>query len=79
MRQHFTTAEIAELLGVKTWQIQRLFTQRAVPDVSRFAGKRCIPRSMVPVLVDGLRSRGWLPEAANAAHTAATPAMEAAL
>ncbi len=61
MPENFSTADVANLLGVPTWKIQRLFAQRTLPEVPRFAGKRCIPRAMLPAIVDALRSRGWLP------------------
>ena len=62
----FTTADTADLFGVQTWQIQRLFSEGALPDVNRFAGKRVITRAMLPAIVDALRNRGWLPAEAEA-------------
>ncbi len=58
---HLTTREVAEFLGVETWRIQRIFEHGDVPEPQRFAGKRAIPRSLLPAIVDALRARGWLP------------------
>jgi predicted site-specific integrase-resolvase len=63
MADKFTTREVAELLGVETSRIQRLFSDGTLPDCGRFAGKRTVPGTMVPQIVDALRARGWLPEA----------------
>jgi hypothetical protein len=62
MAEIFSTREIADLLGVQTWRIQRLFSDRTLPDCGRFAGKRTVPGTMLPQIVDALRARGWLPE-----------------
>lgn len=57
----FTTREMADLLGAKTWRVRRLFEDGTLDEPSRFAGKRAIPRQSIPAIVDALRSRGWLP------------------
>ncbi len=56
----FTTAELADLLNVETWHIQRIFEQGDVPEPARFAGKRAIPKSVIPTVIDALRAHGWL-------------------
>lgn len=61
----FSTSEIAELYGVKTWQVRRLFESSRLPEPMRFAGKRAIPRDMLPAIVDALREKGWLPTSEN--------------
>ena len=58
---HLTTREVADFLGVETWRVQRVFEQGSVPEPQRFAGKRAIPRSMIPALITALQTRGWLP------------------
>ncbi len=63
-----TTREIAELLGTDTWRVRRLFEDGSLEEPARFGGKRAIPGSMVPAIVDALRSRGWLPAIAEVAH-----------
>lgn len=61
MPERFTTKEVADLLGAQTWRVRRLFEAGVLPEPPRFAGKRAIPREMLPAIMDGLRARGWLP------------------
>ncbi len=72
MSGQFTTREIAETLGTDTWRIRRLFEDGTLAEPARFAGKRAIPGSMIPLIVDALRSRGWLQPAVDTAAEAAT-------
>jgi hypothetical protein len=58
MAEKRTTREIAELLGVETWRVQRLFSDGTLPEWARFAGKRTVPTTMLPQIVDALRDRG---------------------
>jgi len=62
-----STRDVADLLGTETWRVRRLFEDGTLPEPGRFVGKRAIPRSMIPQILDALRSRGWLsqPEEAN--------------
>ncbi len=60
MSNVFTTREIAEILGTKTWRVRRLFEDGTLAEPDRFAGRRTIPGTMVPAIVDALRERGWL-------------------
>ena len=60
MREHLTTREVAELLGVSVWRVQRLFELGVLPEPPRFAGRRIVSSKMLPDIVDGLRSRDWL-------------------
>lgn len=62
----YTTRQLADILGVETWRVRRLFQDGTLPEPGRFAGRRAIPGSMIPAIVDGLRRRGWLPEQAEA-------------
>ncbi|MBX9789827.1 MAG: hypothetical protein K2Y37_12990 [Pirellulales bacterium] len=62
MSQRFTTREVAEILGVETWRVRRLFESGVLQEPTRFAGKRAIPAALIPRIVDALRSRGWLAE-----------------
>ena len=57
----YTTRQVAELLCVDTWRVRRLFEDGTLPETERFAGKRTIPRELIPQIVDELRNRGWLP------------------
>jgi hypothetical protein len=61
MGRIFTTREVAELLGVESWRIQRLFEVEAVSEPGRFGGKRAITPDLIPTIVDALRDRNWLP------------------
>ena len=61
MRSFLSTREVAELLSTETWRVRRLFEDGTLPEPGRFAGKRAIPGSSIPAIVDALRARGWLP------------------
>jgi len=61
----YSTRQVAEILGVATWRIQRIFEDGDVPEPARFAGNRMVNGAMVPTIVDALRSRGWLPTSAD--------------
>lgn len=62
---HLSTRQVADLLGIPTWQIQRLFEIGALPEPPRFAGKRVIVGDSLPAVIDALRDRGWLPAEAR--------------
>ena len=61
MPKHYTTRETAEILDTDEWRVRRLFEEKLIPEPGRFGGKRAIPSSLIPHIVDALRSRGWLP------------------
>ena len=61
-RTIFSTSEIAHLLASEEWRVRRLFEDGTLPEPDRFAGKRAIPRELIPTIVDALRGRGWLPD-----------------
>jgi hypothetical protein len=65
MPAFFSTHDIADLLGVETWRVRRLFEDGTLPEPGRFAGKRAIPRETIPAIVDALRARGWLGQQAD--------------
>ncbi len=54
--------DVADLLGVQSWRVARLFELGILPEPPRSGRRRLIPKSMVPEIVDALRERGWLPE-----------------
>jgi len=56
-----TTGGLADTLGTQGWRIARLFELGVLPDPPRVAGRRMIPKSMIPAVVDALRAREWLP------------------
>lgn len=65
MPSQFTTREIADLLNVDLWRVQRLFETGALPEPPRFGNRRVIQREQIPTIIDALRARRWLetPEA----------------
>lgn len=68
-----STRQVADLLGISTWQIQRLFEIGALPEPPRFAGKRVIVGDSLPAVIDALRARGWLPADVRQEEAAGTP------
>lgn len=58
----YSTRDAAEILGTDEWRIRRLFEDRTLPEPQRFAGRRVITPDLMPVIVDALRARGWLPQ-----------------
>jgi hypothetical protein len=63
----YSTRQVAEVLGVESWRIQRLFEDGTIAEPERFAGKRAIPPVLIPQIVDALRQRDWLPKPSEAA------------
>jgi len=59
---HYTTGELGDFLGVQAWKISRLFELGLIDEPGRVGGRRLIPKSTVPDIVDALRTRGWLPQ-----------------
>jgi hypothetical protein len=59
-RSFLSLGELADLLSVQSWRIARLFELGILPEPERIAGRRVIPKEMIPQIVDALRSRGWL-------------------
>lgn len=55
MRTDFSSNEVGEMLGYPGWRIRRLFERKELPEPPRFAGRRLIPRSMIPAILDALR------------------------
>ena len=71
MSNVFTTRQLADLVGTRTWRVRRLFEDGTLPEPERFAGKRAIPGTMIPRIVDALRARGWLPPSGAVVSSAA--------
>jgi hypothetical protein len=57
---YVTTGELGDNLGVQAWRIARLFELGVLPEPQRIGGRRLIPRSAIPSVIDALRDRGWL-------------------
>ena len=55
-----STGQLGDELGCQSWRIARVFELGLVPEPPRVAGRRIIPRSLVPAIVAALRTRGWL-------------------
>ena len=55
-----SVGELADFLGVQTWQIARLFERGLVREPPRISGRRIIPKCRVPEIIDRLRDCGWL-------------------
>jgi len=67
MLHHHTTRGIADIVGSRTWRVRRLFEDGTLTEPERFAGKRAIPRELIPAIIDALRTRGWLPDSPEVA------------
>jgi hypothetical protein len=52
--------ELADTLGVQTWRIARLFELGLLDEPPRLSGRRIIPKSQIPAIIDALRAKGWL-------------------
>lgn len=52
--------ELGDLLQVQAWRIARLFEDGDLPEPPRIAGRRAIPKEMIPKVIDALRARGWV-------------------
>ena len=59
---YLSLGELGDLLSVQSWRIARLFELGILPDTPRIGGRRVIPKSMIPQIVDALRERGWMPK-----------------
>jgi hypothetical protein len=71
---YVTTGEPGDTLGVQSWRIARLFELGILPEPQRLGGRRLIPRSAIPEIVDALRARGWIDDAdASLDGSAANP------
>lgn len=70
---YLTTGELGDALGVQAWRIARLFEKQILREPPRVAGRRLIPKAMIPAIVDALRARGWLPAEAREEEAVAAP------
>ena len=59
-RHFFSIPEVAEIIGVEIWRVQRLFTLGLLPQPEKFAGRRMISGSSLVAIIDALRAKGWL-------------------
>ena len=63
MAEVFSTADVAKLLTVQSWQVRRLFEDGTLPEPGRIGNQRAIPRDMISRIAVALRDRGFLREA----------------
>ncbi|MEM8495918.1 MAG: hypothetical protein AAF663_11090, partial [Planctomycetota bacterium] len=56
---HYTTRELADLLGTDAWRVRRLFELGVLPEPPRCGQARAIPREMIGEVAAALRDRGW--------------------
>lgn len=57
----YSVGEVADSLQVQSWRIARLFELGVIDEPPRVAGRRMIPRSLIPAIEEALRAKGWLP------------------
>ena len=57
MPTHLTTHEVAILAGSDTWRVRRLFEDGTLPEPPRFAGRRAIPRELLPDIFGKLKTK----------------------
>jgi hypothetical protein len=56
-----STGQLGDELRCQAWRIARIFELGLVTEPPRVAGRRIIPRSMIPDIVRALKKKGWLP------------------
>jgi len=61
MDKAFSTRQVAEILATDEWRVRRLYEDGTLPEPGRFGGKRVVTPESIPVIVDAMRARGWLP------------------
>lgn len=58
----FTTGEVGSILNQPTWRIRNILNEKSFPQCGRFAGKRAVPGTLIPLIAERLRERGFLKE-----------------
>jgi hypothetical protein len=56
---YLSLGDVAEYLSVQSWRIARLFELGLLAEPMRIAGRRMIPKEMVPDIAKALQARGW--------------------
>ncbi len=62
-----STRDVADWLGIEEWRVRRVFEARLVPEPPRIGRHRAIPVDLLPLVIDALRAKGWLPYVHDAA------------
>jgi hypothetical protein len=57
----YSTQQVAELYGVESWRVRRLFELGILNEPPRLAGHRIIAQALLAEIAIALRDRGWLP------------------
>jgi hypothetical protein len=60
--------ELADILGVQSWRVARLFESGILPEVPRIRNRPMTPKGMIPEIVGELRRRGWLSHTETRGH-----------
>jgi hypothetical protein len=55
-----TTGDAAQEIGVREWQVSRLFERGFLPEPPRLAGKRVLKRADLPAVRDAAVRAGYL-------------------
>ena len=63
MENIFTTRQVADRFSTDEWRVRRLFEDGTLPEPGKFGGKRAIPQSLLPLIEEFLRARGWISDA----------------
>jgi DNA-binding transcriptional MerR regulator len=63
-----TIGEAALRLGVRPWQVRRVYTRGLMPPAARVGAYRVIPEQDLPKVERALRQAGYLPAESEAAH-----------
>jgi DNA-binding transcriptional MerR regulator len=57
-----TIGAVARRLGVRPWQVRRLFESGTLPEPSRVGAYRVVAENELPRIERALRKAGYLPE-----------------
>jgi hypothetical protein len=60
-----TPGQVAEMFGVQSWRVRRLFEQEELPQVRILGRERAIPVSFLPEIRQLLIKHNWLKETSN--------------
>jgi hypothetical protein len=61
-KQAFTIGDVARRLGVRPWQVRRIFERGILPEPLRFGAYRLLTDTDLPALETALKTVGYLKE-----------------